>query len=116
MRPQPSLLQCPVLRHAQHGDRWRDLNLVRHRLQRSSVNVLKLVGDYVGQACQLLDRLEVIVIRGDMMIADLRGGTFRIRVKRDRAVIHLARRHRQHAAKLTAAVDAQHRTGLQVIG
>ncbi len=81
------------------------------RLGRRQTHVLELVGHDVGQRAQPARGVRVVVAAHDDLVGDGRGGACRVRVQRDHAVAHLARRDAQHAAELAAPEDPDRGTG-----
>ena len=74
-------------------------------------HVLELVGDDGSGARQFVERGRIVIGGDDLPVGDLRCRAIRLRLQDDGAVAEAGGGHRQHAAELSAADDADRRAG-----
>lgn len=107
------LLVDAVLGNAQQVGALRGRDQVTHLVDGFGVDVLELIGEHVGLLRQIMDGGLVVVLTDDLEIGHLRGRTVRRRVEYADAEAHVLRAQCHHAAELSAADDADGRSGLQ---
>ena len=101
----------PVLGHLQRARRRVDRNIPGKPFGGHNRHVLELVGDDGSRARQFVERGRVVIGGGDLPVGDLRCRAIGLWLQDDGAVTKPGGRHRQHAAELPAADDADHSTG-----
>ena len=107
------LLVDAVLGNAQQVGALRGRDQVTHLVDGFGVDVLELIGEHIGLLRQIMDGGLVVVLTDDLKIGHLRGRAVRRRVEYADAEAHVLRAQCHHAAELSAADDADGRSGLQ---
>ena len=107
------LLVDAVLGNAQQVGALRGRDQVTHLVDGFGVDVLELIGEHVGLLRQIMDGGLVVVLTDDLEISHLSGRAVRRRVEYADAEAHVLRAQCHHAAELSAADDADGRSGLQ---
>lgn len=112
-----ALLRQPVLRGAERLRRRIDRNGGGERLGCRHGHVLEFVGHDIAEAGEFGQRGFIVIIRDDLIVADLCRRTIGLGLQHDGAVVEAGCGHCQHAAELSAADNADGEVALgQIIG
>ena len=99
------LFKNAILRNAEQVRSLRELSILDDSIQTVSIDIFKLIGQYIATFRQLTQGIHIIIRRYDDF-RHARGWAVRRRIQRDNLVPHVDSRNGHHLTQLTTTNDS----------